>query len=224
MRVRRRFLELLALTGLLFAHAEAIRAQQRTLVVRSGIGGDAHRAHTAVRLERQLATLIAEVRRRSREAAPYTIEVVSEEVGEGVCGRLRPGNIALAWGSASPDAGRYELEGFFCFAPNPSFSGAQYVNSWVSTRNSADPNELGIYVVLIGYALMLEAWARRPELAEPWLHVLQARFRVLNGQPERIRRQCMLSLWRAIDSARNKVQRGEPLPRRNVTQTLHCHQ
>ena len=194
--------------------AEALQAPE-LLIVRSDFeGADAMRARS--RLQRNVGELLDIIRRRG-VTVPFTVRAVSEAVLEdNAPGHWKNDTIAVIWGNVNPDGSLISSESTIYIGPfqNPmQFNQFNNVPSHIQRGNNVDPSELRIYVIIIGYALLLRVWTRDNSDAVTMADVLLERLRPEFGGRYRTA-QCLQNLRLAIDRVRAKALRDQaPLAR-----------
>lgn len=193
--------------------ADAFQAPE-LLIVRSDFeGADAARAR--IRLQRNVGDLLDIVRRRG-VTVPFTVRAVPEAVLEDNARSLWKNNtVAVIWGEVSPDGSLISSDSSIYIGPfqNPmQFNQFNNVPSHIQRGNDVDPSELRIYVIIIGYALLLRVWARDNSDAVAMADVLLERLGPEFGGRYRTA-QCLQNLRLAIARVRAKAARDQaPLP------------
>jgi hypothetical protein len=176
------------------------------LIVRSDFEGT-EAARARARLQRNVGDLLDTIRRRG-VAVPFNVRAVQEaDLEDNARSGWKPDTIAVIWGNVNPDGSLISSESTIYIGPfqNPmQFNQFNNVPSHIQRGVNVDPSELRIYVIIIGYALLLRVWARDNSDAVAMADVLLERLRPEFGGRYRTA-ACLQNLQLAIGRVRAKA-------------------
>lgn len=208
------------------AGARAVPAE--TLVLLEDFGGQSVEAsRMRQQLQRRLndlSDLVAAAMHRPTRPWQFNF-TPTPNVERGAHRRWKDNTIAIVWGTFEGSASDLRPDGTIYIGPywmgsaqGPQRNGFDTVRARILSSATIEP-ELGVYEMIIGYALLNRAWREDPSTVPPIAEVLLRRYdRVMHGTYRSS--ACLADLQRAITDVRLRAGRGERPSRQQLMPIL----